>query len=58
MVFWVALGIKVKILFDGFSPLKRLERKARPASLPAGWLAGNAHHIFNIAPAGKIHFIY
>jgi len=23
---------EVKILFEGFSPLKRLERKARPAS--------------------------
>ena len=27
-----ALGIAVKILFSGFSPLKRLQRKARPAS--------------------------
>ena len=26
-----ALGIKAKSLFSGFSPLKRLQRKARPA---------------------------
>ena len=32
-----ALGIKAKSLFSGFSPLKRLQRKARPL------FSGNAH---------------
>jgi hypothetical protein len=33
-LFWprTALGIGAEILFSGFSPIKRLQRKARPAS--------------------------
>jgi len=33
-----ALGIEAEILFRGFSPIKRLQRKAWPRQL-----AGNAH---------------
>jgi len=42
-----ALGIEAEILFRGFSPIKRLQRKAWPRQL-----AGNAHqknkHFYNI----------